>query len=280
MAGSSASWSGGLEFAGFPISVKLFPLVGSTRNDSFRMLAPTDHKPVIQKLVDTKGRTVDRDKTLKGVEDPREPGKFVALNNAALDAIALRERTKIAAPKKFSPRASVPFLVGQGTYMVVPEDGSEQAVQIIWNGLADGDLVYVTEMTMRAGAPDSIVVIHAEADGHLYATKLPYMTQLKPVNAPQLAVDKKQAKVFATFVDQTYEVAEFDHADYVSEHKQRRDAAIKAALAGETYVAPEGDVEAPPEVPDLMATLEAAISEAKRPPKRAAKKPAKKAVKA
>lgn len=270
MAGRSASWSGGLEFAGFNISVELHPLVGSTKNESFKMLAPTDHKPVKQTLLDTSGRTVEREKTLKGVEDPSEHGKFVALDNAALDAIALRERTKVAVAKSFAPRATVPFRTGQETYAVVPKEGSEQGVQIIWNGLREAGLVYVTEMTMRAGQRDSIIAIHAEDDRRLYATKIPYMTQLKPIRAPQMQVDKKQAKLFATFVEQAYEVADFDHAMYVSEYKQKRDAAIKAALAGETYVAPEGEAAQAPDVPDLMAALEAAVDQAKRPPKRAA----------
>lgn len=267
----SASWSGGLEFAGFPINVKLYPLAGSAKNESFRQLDPKHGQPVKQQLVDVKGKVVPRDKIVKGHQTA--PDAFVQLSGAALDNIALRERTKIMQPKQFSPRASVPLQLGKQTYAVVPDKkvaGSEGPVNIIWNGLRDNDLVYASELTMRAGSRDSIVVFYADEHG-LWATTLPFVTELKDVPTHEFKVDAKQAAVFAQFVSMTYEVGEFDHASYVSEYKVRRDAAIEAALSGDPVPQPTADVE-PADAPDLMAALEAAVSSQKAPKKKAAAK--------
>lgn len=271
-----ASWTGGLEFAGFPISVSLFPTVSSSK-DSFKTL-DSNGEPVRRLYIDTKGKVVEQDKTQKGVEVA--PGQFVVVPPAGLDALSRLGKTVVAPPRGFHPKASIPFILGRGTYAVVPNPkvpGSEGPVNLIWNGLRDGDLAYSTEITMRTGSPDRIVVFHAD-DTALYATEFPYLADTNPPTGHQFTVDAKQAKLFQQFIatSEDYEVTPFEHGSFVSEHKRLRAEAVQAAIEGKEIVVPAA-VEEPDTAPDLMAALEDAVAKAKAPPK---KRAAKKAVKA
>ena len=279
MAGAATtSWSGGLELAGFPINVKLYATVASASADSFRMLAPESGVPVKQQLIDpSTGEVVERSDTLKGVEVSKD--KYVALDKAAVDAIALRERTQIAAPRSFCPLGTVPLGLATKRFAVRPNDkvpGAEVPVGILWNGLLASGLAYVTELTMRSGSRDTILILHADEEG-LWASSLPYITEVKPLPEFRFERDEKAANLFAQFVQTSYATEDFDHHAFESQYTARREAAIAAALKGEPV---EVAQEATPakDAPDLMALMEAQVA-AKGPTgkKPKARKPAKKA---
>jgi DNA end-binding protein Ku len=262
--------------------VQLYPTVKSQR-DSFKMLDPKHKRPVKQQLVDIKGEVVERADTVKGVE--QAPDQYAVLPKAGVDALALLGKTTVAAPRGFCSLDTIPFTLAQGTYAVVPNSkvpGSDGPVNIIWNGLRDNELAYVTEITMRAGSPDRIVVFWADQEA-LYATALPYLEDVNPPTGHRFTVDAKQAKVFGQFLgtNEEYAPAAFEHGAFKSEHKRLRAEAVQAAIEGKEFSVP-AQAEEPAEAPDLMAALEAAVSAAKAPPKKrpAKKTTSKKAVKA
>lgn len=274
---SRPSWTGGLEFAGFPISVQFWPTVSSKSGDSFKMLDPKHKRPVKQVLHDVKGKPVDRDATLRGVE---QNGKIKVIPPKALTAISELGMTKIAKPHKFVQVDTIPFTLSQGAYEVVPNpkvDGSPGPVKLLRDGLRASGLAYVTEITMRSGAADRIVAVWANADG-LYATLLPHKQDVQSHGYDFGAEDSKAGKVFQQFLEVSdYEVGVFDHAEFESEHTRLREQAVRSAIAGKDVVVPDQPDAVLDEAPDLMAALEAAVSAKKAPPK---KPRAKKAVKA
>lgn len=253
-----ATWSGAVEFAGFPINVKLFSRVKSRSSQSFKTLAPNG-APVKQVLVDSDGQTVERDDCSKGVEISK--GTFHALPPEAVEMIGSVERSVTLKIGYFAPAATVPLHASLGSYAVRPDEkiaGSEKPLNILWNGLRKTGEALVTEITPRAGARDSILVITATDEG-LQANMLPYVKELATdIPAWEPTVDEEAAGVFETFVASMYESRDFDHAALKSSYTTRREEAIQAAIKGEKIEVPEV-AKAQEAVPDLMAAMQASL---------------------
>lgn len=267
-----AAWSGAINFAGFPVNVRLYSRVKSRSGESFKQLAPTNQAPVQQQLVDTDGSVVERADCLKGVEVGK--GQFKALPPEAVEMIASAERSVTVEPESFCPVESVPLALSTRGYAVVPDEkvpGADQPTGIIWNGLRASRRAYITEITVRAGSRDAILAIWADDDG-LYANELPYVDELNDVPAWEPKEDERAAETFAAFVDSQYAdiAGPFDHSAFESKYRQRRADAVQAALKGEAIEVPEA-AQAKTAAPDLMAAMQASLGKPKPKPKAKAK---------
>jgi non-homologous end joining protein Ku len=248
---------------------------------SWRNLGP-DGLPVQNLTVDSQGNPVEE--VQKGHKVSKDT--YVVVPPESLELIADAQKTTVAEPRQYAPLDSIPLSTATMTYTVTPDPevaASDEAVHILWNGLRAGKLAYVSQMSLRSGGRDDIVVFYATDEG-LFAATLPFVNELIEAPLTEVKKDAKAAKVFAKFVEMSDEVdtATFIHASFESEAKKRRDKAIEAALSGQPIEAPK-EAEAPtePEGPSLMAMMEASIEEqakTKNPAKKAAKKTSRKKV--
>lgn len=249
---AAPTWRGAIELAGFPVHVALYNRVKSDRNGGgFRMLG-TDDKPVKQALVEsgeyaklekdplTKVATIGRNDTRKGVEIGKD--QYKALPQTAIDKISEAERTTQVTPKCFVPVDTLPVELADKAMVVVPDDkvaGSEQSVNLLWNGLLDTGYAYCTEVTLRSGSRDAILCLYAHPEG-LYAVTLPFEHDLSPVPTFEYTDDDKARALFSKVVEGEYQVRDsFVLSEFVSTYRERREKAIDAALAGKKVEAPK-----------------------------------------
>lgn len=141
MAAASA-WKGAVEFAGFPVNVKLYGRTKSRSGESFKTLAPNGD-PVRSVYIDSDGEQVERAECSKGVETSK--GQFTALSTEAIESIASAEKSSMVTPSSFAPLDSIPLELATAAYAVVPDSdvaGADKSVGLIWNGLLDSGLAY------------------------------------------------------------------------------------------------------------------------------------------
>lgn len=265
------AWTGAIQFGGFPIHLRAYPIVKSRSAQSFKTLDPNHKQPVKQQLVDVDGTVVESVECLKGVEVSK--GNFVALDPDAVDMIRTAERTETLEIDGFPELGSIPLHLGIAHYRLVPNDkvpGAEGPVGIIWNGLMASERGLVTKWVPRSGGRDALLAIHADVHG-LNGTTLPFTAELQdtPEWAPEL--NEQAAQMFEQFASMTYDLDSFTHSKFESDYEKRRDEAIAAALKGEVITAKPQE-KAAPAAPDLMAAMAAALTQA---PAAKTKKPAK-----
>jgi len=267
--GPAVEWRGALELAGFNVNVALYKPRKQTRVPSFKQLGP-DGKPPIRKMYKASDpkTEITGDDLDKGVETA--PNVFRALPDTVVEQINAGTRTKTLKPDHFAPRSTVDFTKSLMTYAVRPDEkvpGAQQAVNVVWNGLVAGDLVYASRYA-GGSSMDNVVVIWADEDG-LWATMFPFAHELYPqpgqfdseTGEPFFSRDEKAAALFGQVVEKMYDVKPaFDYESFESEYLARRMKAIDAFLNGDE-VEVEPDVEETT-VPDLMAVLEASLAEA------------------
>lgn len=272
MQASRPSWQGEIRLVGFPVKVAAWNMV--KRNElGFKQLDPVHLKPVQQMLVNIAGEEVNRDELRRGYQDGSS--SIYPLPEDVLEQIQAQERTRSLDPA-FPPRANVePWLkLATSHYELTPPekdvladpDNAGESLNVLWNGLKATKRVLVTEWVKRAGGRPAIVVIEA-ADDRLVAHEIPYTTELQeaPV-AWQPTTDRAQAGLFKKFM----EVVGTDAVqieDIKDTYSERRDAVVKAALAGEKIALSDEKPPAPTAVGDLMTALKQSVDEKSKSPR-------------
>ena len=268
------SWQGAVDFGGFNIHMRAYPLVKSKSAESFKTLCPCHHQPIVApKQCPVDRKTVDIAFCGKGVKVGKE---IKALTAEAIEALAKGEATKVIPILALPERASVPLHLSLKHFRFVPDKdvaGAEGPTAILWNGLLGSDRVLVSEWVARAGSRNELLAISADTHG-LTGVILPYVTDFNDVPEHAFTVDPQAAAMFEAFAaQQKINLDDFAHSSYVDAYGERRKKAIAAALKGEAIPT---DAKAPVKqaVPDLMAAMSAALAGVTPP----AKKPRKKAV--
>jgi non-homologous end joining protein Ku len=259
---SSVAWRGAIEFTGFPVNVALYSRVKKQRNESFRNLAPSG-KPVQSQYIDPDtGVTFDKDLIRKGaqIKGGKSP-EFAVMTPEAMEEISSGVKTEVAKPEQFVPLSSLDLSLGIDRYAVRPDDrvaGADQSVNIVWNGLRESGLAYVSQVSVNGGH-DGLLALYANDDG-FWAVMLPFDDELYSFPDYEFTEDQKAADLFAKALDSTYadQQSAWVHSEFSSEYRSRRKAAIEAVIAGQP-VAAKAPVKSEASVPDLMAALEAAV---------------------
>jgi non-homologous end joining protein Ku len=286
MSSTNRAWNGSLELSinGVPlfVAVELYSRVKKTRNESFRNLGP-DNKPVVNKtFCATTDTEIEDDEIKKGLSLGK--GQFAVLTNDAVEAIKQSgvAKTKVAKPDHFAPLDTIALDLAIDRFAVIPDDGTpgaREALNIVWNGLRASGLAMVSQVSLKGGM-ENVLVVYADQRG-LWAAALPFEDELYEFPNDGFTEDERAATLFGTAVEQTYEIAPFDHERFVSTQRAQRKALIEKAKAGEKIEAPAEKAEPVQESkPDLMALLEAAATTAKPAPKTRKKTAKKEAVSA
>lgn len=276
MSKPNTAWRGAIEFAGFPVNIALYSRVKKQRTQSFRTIAPSGQPMAQGKPVDTgTGKTYASSESRKGVEVAK--GQFAILTEEAIEQINSGVKTTVATPEQFVPVDTIDLSLAIDRYAVRPDDkaaGSDQSVNIIWNGLRATDKAYVTQVSLTGGH-DAVLVIWADDRG-MWAAMLPFVAELYDVPTHEFVENEQAAALFEQVLDGQYaeQTADaFEHEAFESEYIARREAAIAQVIEGV-----EVTVDAPAAqksgAPDLMAVL-AAVADTtthKAKPKAKAKK--------
>ena len=256
---SNKAASFALEFAGFNVNITLYSRVKKQRNQSFRMIAPSG-QPVRQAYIDSATDKLMTGEPRKGVQVA--PDSYAIMSQEAIDKINSGTKTKLAAANMFCPVDSIAWDLAIDRYAVRPDDkvdGSGNSVNVLWNGLRDNGLAYVTQVSLTGGH-DGILCLYATDDG-FWGAMLPFEDELYDFPTHVFQENAQAGDLFAQVLEQhveegNYEVGRFDHSAFVSEYRTRRQAAIDAVLDGRE-VASTPDPEAPKKVMDLMSVLSA-----------------------
>lgn len=265
-----STWRGSITFGGFPISIAAYSVLRSKGQDSFKTLCDCHKQPIkAPKTCSVTGDVVPPEKHLKGVELGK--GDVREIPADALAAMAKDPRSVSLTITQLPPATSVATELATAVahYRIVPDTkvpGSEQPVQILWNGLMAEGRALITEWVAREGSKPALIAIVADDTG-LLAHALPYATDLQetPTFAP--VANEQAAQMFAAFAGtQGIDMGDFDHAAHVDRFAERKMAVVQAALKGEKITVADAGPAAEP-VPDLMAAMQAALEQAKATPK-------------
>jgi non-homologous end joining protein Ku len=274
------AWTGAVNFGGFPLHLAAYPVAQSKSADSFKSLCPCHSQPIVQvKTCATTGDTIANDALLKGAEMSK--GNIYALDTAAVEAIKAGESTKELDIERFPSLDTIPLWLADKKLRITANPkvpGSEQAANILWNGLRAGERAAVIDgWVMKAGSRPATLVIYADDDG-LVGVTMPYSTSLNELPKGAFTEDEKAAAMFEAFVEaQDYSTDDFDIGVYVDMYRERRDEVIAKAIKGEPIEVASTEKPASA-APDLMAAMQAAMSATPKPAgkkKPAAKKKAK-----
>jgi DNA end-binding protein Ku len=275
------AWKGALELefatdAGripMSISIELYARVKKSRNESFKTLAPSGQPRETQSVDPATGEVYDGG-SMKGVKVG--PNEYVPMTEQALEQIDAGTKTRVLKPEAFCPLSSIALDLAIDRFYVRPQPdvaGSEQSLNIVWNGLLSTKLAWCTQMSIRGGH-DAVLVVYADEAG-LFAALLPFEDEVYPAPAHVFERSEKAGNLFAAMVEQEHEIDDFDHSAWKSEYRARRQAAIEAVIAGAPVAALPDPKPVEESVPDLMAALEASLNTTKKKPAKR-QRPAKK----
>jgi non-homologous end joining protein Ku len=278
---SRSTWRGAIEILGFPVNVALYSRVKTTRDQGFRYLvkgkparqvyisnADMERREKAAKPHSLRFATWTQAECRQGVEVSAD--SFRPIPDNLIAKIKDAERSRLIKPRAFVPVDDVPLELARASYIVGWDDkvaGAETAVNQAWNGLLSSGLAYTSEVTVRAGSRDQILVLFARQDG-LHAVALPFAAELADVPEFAFARDAKQGKRLAALIEADDEtpIVDFDHAAYPSAARERRQKAIDAVVAGKEVAEPEEVPVPEPDVGDLMSRLEAGVRAKGRKP--------------
>jgi non-homologous end joining protein Ku len=257
------AWRGALELtiAGvpLPVNVELFARVKASRNKSFRNLAPSGQP------VDSKTYDPATDELVEHAQKGWDVGKgqFVIMPREALDEMKKVEKSKVLRVSQYAPLASIDLSCAINRYAVRPDAdvaASDQAVQIVWNGLRHLEAAYVTPLTLSA-SNESVLVIYADERG-LWAAALPFADEMYPVPTFGFEENDQAAELFAQMVESDLGLTEFDHERYEGACRTRRAEIIEQVVAGHVIESTPEEPEPKTAAPNLLALLTQAAEKA------------------
>jgi non-homologous end joining protein Ku len=251
------AWRGALELTiggvPLPVNVQMFARVKTARSKSFALIDPeTGARP----------EKSDGPKTVRAWEV--KANQFVVMPKDALDEIKKSEKTKVLKATQYADVDGIDLSIAIARYAIRPDPdvaASDQALQILWNGLLSSGKAYVAPLTLSS-ANESILVIYANAKG-LWAVALPFEDEMYPVPPFEFEENDAVAELFENVLDEA-DTTEFDHARYVGECRKRREDVIAQVVAGGVVAVTPDEPETPVEQPDLMAMLTASVAKKKK----------------
>lgn len=265
MAARSA-WRGAITFGGFPINVAAYNPLKSKSGESFKNLCPCHQQPIVMpKRCAVTDDMVDTDDCLKGHEVSR--GQYVVIDPEAVAAIADAERSVAIEILRMPERSTVPIEMSTAHLRLVPDEkvpGSDQGVQLMWNGLRKAGRVIISEVTLRAGSRPQLMAVDADTYG-LLMHSIPRAADLQATPEFNPVENAQAGEMFEQFASiQGLNMDPFSPDAFPDRYRERREALIAKALAGETITVAAAETK-PAAAPDLMAAMAAALEAAKAP---------------
>jgi DNA end-binding protein Ku len=258
-----AMWKGVIRFGDLDVPVKLYAAV-QERAVRFNLLHQKDETPVAQQMVNpATGKEVPRQEVRRGYQV--EPGTFVVLDDAELEALEPKESRDITV-SRFVPPDAIDSQWYDRPYWLGP-DGDAEGYAALSEALSSQKRVGVVHWVMRKKAYDG--VLRPEGP-HLalvtlrHADEVISVDQLKPPGGRKLEPKEfKLAQQLVAALEDTW-----NPAKYHDEYRKRVEELIETKRKGGTVKIEI--VEKKPPTESLANVLEKSLAAARKGKTRAA----------
>ncbi len=268
-----AIWSGTLTFGLVTIPVKLYPAV-QRRNVRFNQLDGEDNARIQQRRVNSRtGEEVPYDRLVKGYE--LTPDRYVVITQDELDAIDPK-RTRTIEIEDFVEGSQIDPIFYDTPYYVAPAEGGAKPYRLLLEAMDETGKVGIARIVLRT---KEYLVALRPAGGVLEMSTMLFADEVvDPAKLDELAA-ADEVQTAARELDIAKQLieslaADFDHARYKDEYRERVLDLVERKAQGEQIEIPAAAEAASSPVPDLMSALKASLDAAreKTPPAPAPKK--------
>jgi DNA end-binding protein Ku len=259
------TWNGSLSFGLVTIPVGLAPATAPKARASdvtFRTLHRECGTPIKQKRwCPLHDREVSADDLDKGWEVSK--GQFVIVEDAALEAIELRDTSRAIEISRFVPLADVDPLFFDRTYFLAPSSAEAQRrpYVLLLDAMKESGMAAIGRMVIRGN--ENFVLIRPKGEALVLETLFlaEDVRSQAEIDEAVEAVDVKEPELELArqLIDSL--VGEWEPESLHSEYRQDLRKLLEAKLAGEEIATPEPVADAP--VIDLMEALKKSVAASK-----------------
>ncbi len=272
-------WKGSISFGLVNIPVKMFTAT-ENRDIKFRYLHKSCSTPLnYRKVCPNCNVEVKDEDIVRGYE--YEPGRFVVLNEADLEAIRKNPGFKSIEILDFVNLSEIDPVYFDRTYYLAPQDSGGKAYNLLRQAMNDTGRIAIARVVLRSKETLAALRVYQNA---LVLETLFYAAEVRPASQiPGLPektdTDAKELEIAVKLIDSL--TAKFEPEKYTNDYNTALSELIAKKIEGkEIRVAPQASKQ---NVIDLMEALKASLAENKKkgtPKKKtgAAKKTAGKAV--
>jgi DNA end-binding protein Ku len=208
---------------------------------------------------------------VKGYE--YEKGRFVALENEELKAVAPKTSTEMAI-EEFVRLAEIDPVYVETSYYVIPEEAGQKAYALLYEAMQKTNLVAIAQFAMHTR--EHVIVLRAGKTGIISHTMF-YASEVRAdeeFRADTSAVSQKELELAKTLISSL--TAEFQPEKYRDTYRERLESMIARKAQGQPVHVEEAPAKAT-EVVDIADALRRSLAELKKPPASASDRPAMKA---
>ncbi len=265
---SLRSWKGTLGFGVLSIPVALIGAVESDKGVVLHELAEGERgwERVRRQRVDGTGEPVEAERVVRAAECGAQ---HVPLSEEEVKACRARADRRLALDS-FVPLASIPRVLFDKPYWLIPESGGEEAYAVLARALERARLAATGTFVLRS---KQYVVAVYPVEGRLVAHCLFWPGEIAALPTVDRKPDKHAVDAAVALIRESASEA-FDGARYENTYQANLTKLVNQKLAEGGGVRLAGDeAEKPAEVVDLLAAMRATIEQRKnpRPPRRGAK---------
>lgn len=265
-----AIWSGAISFGLVNVPIKLFSAT-SQKDVRFHQLHAKDGGRIQQKrFCSLDGEEIGLEDIVKGYEISRD--RYVVVRPEELDALDPKATRSIEI-EDFVDLDEIDPIMFESTYYTVPDRAAAKAYSLLLQAMKSTHKVAVARVVLRN---KQHLVALRPLDGAIAMGILLYQDEIVPVNnledlPEEVEVSERELRMAEQLIESLS--ADFDHAKYRDEYRDRVLDLIERKAAGEEIVVEAPVAEVTP-VADLMAALEASLAAARgkreeeAPPKR------------
>lgn len=272
-------WKGSISFGLVNIPVKMFTAT-ENKDIKFKYLHKSCSTPLnYRKVCPNCNVEVKEDDIVRGYE--YEPGRFVVLNEADLEAIRKKPGFKSIEILDFVNLSEIDPVFFDRTYYLAPQDTGGKAYNLLRQAMNDTGRIAIARVVLRSKETLAALRVYRNAlvlETLFYAAEVRPTTQI-PGLPEKTDTDAKELEIAVKLIDSL--TAKFEPEKYTNDYHTALSELIAKKIEGkEVKVAPQAPKQ---NVIDLMEALKASLAENKKKGTRkkktgAAKKTAGKAV--
>jgi DNA end-binding protein Ku len=248
-------WKGVITFGMVSIPVRLFPAT-QDKDVSFHLLHQKDHSRIkFKKWCEAEDHEVDQDELVRAFEVSK--GEYVEITEDDLEQLPLPARHTIEL-SAFVSSAEIDPVYYDKSYYLEPEETGVKAYALLMGVLDKKGVTGVASIALRN--KESLCALRP-MDGTLLLDTLHYPDEIREreFSVPKAAVNERELAVAGTLVDALAET--FDPSKYHDRYREALLELIASKAEGRAVVVSE--VEAAPQVTDLMSALRASVEAAR-----------------
>lgn len=253
-------WKGAISFGLVNIPIKMFTAT-ENKDIKFRFLHKTCNTPLnYKKVCPNCNVEVKEEEIVRGYE--YEPGHFVVLNEADLEAVQKQPGTRNIEILDFVKLAEIDPVYFDKTYYLAPQDTGGKAYNLLRQAMNDTGRIAIARVTIRSKQTLAALRVYQNA---LVMETLFYANEVRPTaqipGLPEkIETDAKELDIAIKLIDSL--TTTFEPEKYTDEYNTALTELIQKKIEGkEVRVAPQAPKQ---NVIDLMEALKASLQETKK----------------